>query len=263
MRVHRDRGSGEGGPDMSGLMILGVCGSPRNGNSAFLLGEAMKAAAEAAPVGSRLESYTFRGKKFRACSSCYKCGELGGECVIKDDFQALRDLWVAADVVIYSVPVYHMGMPGQVKCFIDRLGNSLFARYSPLYPPGRESLPRHLKAIGGIAQGIHAFSGQESTLTQLVNHALLMQCVPVSGDMWECYIGAGGWTSNAIEKDALATQVAGGGFDAGVVAKAARDVGRRCVETALLLRAGGLAERARLADDPTYTPFLERISGNG
>ena len=30
-----------------------------------------------------------------------------------------------ADAHLYSVPVYHVGIPGQVKCFIDRLGNTI------------------------------------------------------------------------------------------------------------------------------------------
>lgn len=171
------------------MRILGISGSPRKGNSDYLLAQALDAGAEAAGPDVVVDYWSVRGKKLRPCTACFRCADLGGECSIADDFQAARDLWVAADVVIYAVPVYHMGIPGQLKCFIDRLGNSLFARYAGLFPPGTESLPKHLKVIAGIAQGIHIFSGQEATLTQLVNHALLMQCVPSSGDMWQCYIG--------------------------------------------------------------------------
>jgi len=238
---------------------LGISASPRKGNSEFLLKEAMGAARAASPEGTVFDTYSLRGKKMAPCVSCFRCGERGGECVIEDDFQALRDLWLAADVILYSVPVYHMGMPGQLKCFIDRLGNSLFGRYRHLFPPDRDSLPKHLKVIGSIAQGVHIFSGQEHVLTDMINHTLLMQCIPANGDMWECYIGAGGWTSNDIDRKALEKQSEEGTFDATVAVRAARDLGRRAVELALILRAGGRAMRDELAQDPAYTPFLERI----
>ncbi|RJQ04799.1 MAG: flavodoxin family protein [Bacillota bacterium] len=244
---------------MTRLTVLGICGSPRPGNSEFLLDKALDAAHEVDPVAVECLRYTVRGKKMAPCLSCFRCGELGGECVIKDSFQEARDLWLRADVVIYSVPVYHMGLPGQLKCFIDRLGNSLFGRYRHLFPPGVDSLPRHLKVIAGIAQGVHLCSGQEHALTDIVNHALLMQCVPVTGDMWESYIGAAGWTANDIERAALSKQFEEGRQNAELLVKAARDVGRRATETALVLRAGVLARESLLKTDPTYLPLLERV----
>ncbi len=240
------------------MHILGISGSPRKGNSEFLLAQALEAATAAAP-GAAVETWSVRGKKLHPCTACGRCTKHEGECIIRDDFQGIRDLWLQADVVIYSVPVYHMGLPGQLKCLLDRLGNSLFARYAKLFAPGHESLPKHLKVVGNIAQGIHLHSGQESTLVQLVNHALLMQCVPSAGDMWECYIGAGAWTSNAVERTALQDQAGRGMFDAQAAVKAARDVGKRAVEMARILRAGAAALRDELSADPVYSPFLARL----
>lgn len=248
---------------MPKLMVLGVCGSPRRGNSEYLLGEALEAARLVDPDGIETATYSVRGKKLGPCISCFRCGELAGECVIKDDFAEARDLWLKADVVIYSVPVYHMGLPGQLKCFIDRLGNSLFGRYRHLFPPGVDALPRHLKIIGGIAQGVHLCSGQEHALTDLINHALLMQCIPVTGDLWEAYIGAAGWTNCDINPSALAQQFDAGRDNARILVKASRDVGRRAAETALILRAGLLARREFLAKDPAYSPLLERLGAGG
>jgi len=47
---------------------------------------------------------------------------------------------------VYSVPVYDLGIPGQVKFFIDRLGNPI-NNYC-----GVPSV-RFLKVIGAIAKG--------------------------------------------------------------------------------------------------------------
>src|SRR5659263_212162 len=96
------------------LKVLGICGSPRKGNSEFLLEKAMEAATSVKLDIVECTTYSIRGKKFSPCVACGRCVALDGECIIKDDFQELRDLWVQADVIIYSVPIYHMGMPGQL-----------------------------------------------------------------------------------------------------------------------------------------------------
>jgi multimeric flavodoxin WrbA len=241
------------------IRVLGVSGSPRRGNSAYLLDQALEAAREAGRGRAESRTFSFRAKKFGPCLGCGECEQRRGECAFQDSFQELRDLWLWADVVVYSVPVYHMSVPGQVKCFLDRLGNSLFFRYADLLPPGVCTLPKQLKAIGAIAQGCHTFSGQEHTLTDLINHALVMQCVPVAGDLWEAYIGAGGWTANEVDVQALARQQEAGSLDAGVAVRAARSVGKRCVEVATLLKEGAAARRAELAKDPLYRPLLDRL----
>lgn len=244
---------------MKQLNVLGICGSTRKGNSEYLLDQAIQSAHEAAPDVVSCTSYSVRGKKFGPCVACGKCGENSGECIIKDDFQQLRDLWIDADVIIYSVPVYHMGMPGQLKCFIDRLGNSTFGRYKGLYESGFEKLPKLLKVVGSIAQGVHICSGQEHTLTDLINHALLMQCIPVTGDMWQSYIGGGGWTSNDVDRNALKKQLEANQYDAQVAVQSAKDVGRRAVEIALMLRNGAAAMENELKKDASYKPFLDRV----
>ncbi|HOL17595.1 MAG TPA: flavodoxin family protein [Bacillota bacterium] len=244
---------------MRKLQVLGISGSPRKGNSEYLLKHALEAAREVQPEGVETIEYSFRGKKMGPCIACGYCDRHPGECSTKDDFAALRRLWMEADVIIYSVPVYHMSMPGQLKCFIDRLGNSLFGEFKHLFKPGEESLPKLLKVIGSIAQGCHIFSGQEHALTDLINHALLMQSVPVTGDMWQSYIGGGGWTSTEIDRKALQNQYEREQYDAVVAVKAARDVGKRAVEICLLLHAGILARQEELSRDPAYKPLLDRL----
>ncbi len=113
------------------IKVLGICGSPRVGNSKFLLEEALDSA-KAVNDNVEVEYYSIRGKKFSGCVMCQACAK-DGECIIKDDFQELLEKWIEADVILYSVPVYHMGMPAQLKAFLDRLGNSLFGRYVRIF----------------------------------------------------------------------------------------------------------------------------------
>lgn len=235
------------------IRLAAICGSPRKGgNSAFLLEQAVRAAEES--LGDRVDttSYSLAGKSFAPCDACNRCAKLG-DCRIEDDFQELRTLWMDADAVIYSVPVYHYYIPGQLKCFIDRLGNS-----ADSYRGGR--ILKSLKVIGAIAQGAHLFSGQEHAIAELVHHALSMGCVPMSGDCWESYVGAGGWTQASGRKDSLKKLYAAGHEDARVAVHAAATLGRRVAQVALLLKAGGSHHRELLEVDGGYEDFLERLS---
>jgi multimeric flavodoxin WrbA len=238
---------------MDKIRLLGISGSPRpRGNSRYLLEVALEAATE---LGSSVETEVYsiggKGKSFAPCDSCYSCVRTG-ECRIKDSFQELRDKWLAADVIIYSVPVYHMTYPAQLRAFIDRLGNHLFGYYG-----GRIS--KHLKAIGIIAQGSHLFSGQEHTITDLVNHALIMGCIPVAGDIWESYIGVGGWTENDSRNNAIAKLFEEGSKDAQVTVRASRSLGKRTVQVAMIVKCGALANADLLRADGGFDAFYRRI----
>jgi len=236
------------------ITLLGICGSPRpKGNSRYLLEVALEAAAQAGGDRLRTELFTIAGKEYKPCTSCYTCGSRQGNCFQQDDFSELRDKWAAADAIIYSVPVYHLGIPGQLKCFIDRLGNSLWSYYGGV-------VAKSLRVFGFVTQGAHIFAGQEHTLTALVNHALVMGGIPVTGDPWESYIGAAGWTACGDRKDSLRRLVQAEDRDALVTLRAARSMGRRVAQMALLVRAGGLALCEELEADGGYSIFLQRLA---
>jgi len=238
---------------MEKIELLGICGSPRKtGNSRFLLEKALKGAREAAPDAVQAEVYSLAGKQIGPCISCFRCVK-AGDCTTKDDFQEMRDKWVAADALIYAVPVYHMGIPAQLKCFIDRLGNSLFSFYGG-------HLSRNLKTVGVVVQGSHIFAGQEQVMLTLISHAVLMSCVPVAGDPWQSYLGAAGWTRDQARKDSLRRLYDEEEADAEVAVSAAESLGKRVVQTAQLIRSGGVAHREMLEKDGAYTAFLNRLA---
>jgi multimeric flavodoxin WrbA len=234
------------------VKLLGICGSPRkSGNSRFLLERSLASAEASLGEALKAELYSFAGKEIAPCKSCFRCVDLG-ECVFEDDFQELRDKWASADAILYSVPVYHMGVPGQVKCFIDRLGNSLGGQ--------GESVSKDLKTVGVIAQGADIFAGQEQVMTYLVNHAICMSCLPVAGDPCQSYIGAAGWTCNRLEKDSLQRLHSDGETDAQIAVAAAESLGKRVAQIALLVKCGGVACVEMLAADGSYGPFLGRLA---
>lgn len=238
---------------MNTLRLLGICGSPRPaGNSRYLLDLSVEAAQRAAGERLQVETVGVAGLTLQPCTSCYRCGKRQGECYIDDDFAYLRDKWAASDAIIYSVPVYHLGIPGQLKCFIDRLGNSLWSYFGGV-------VAKSLRVIGVVTQGAHLFAGQEQVATQLIHHTLVMGGIPVTGDPWESYIAAAGWTRCGNRKNALPRLVEQGDEDALIAVRAARSLGRRVAQMTLLVRAGGSELYDELAADGGYSIFLERI----
>lgn len=235
------------------VMVLGIVGSPRkDGNSAYLLKHALGAAENYSPDEVEVEEYSLVGRRFAPCLACRKCVELKGECTQKDDFQELRDRWMGADAIIYSVPVYHMSIPGQLKCFIDRLGNSLYSYYGGV-------VPRQYKVIGAIAQGSHIFSGQEHTITDLINHALIMGCIPVTGDAWQSYIGTAGWTKKSADRGSMQRLYEQSDFDAVAAVDSAKSLGKRVAEVALMIKAGAKLRKEIIMKDLLCRPFIERV----
>ena len=103
------------------MKVIGVCGSPRRGNSEWMLGQVM---AEAAAQGAEVETLLLRKMDVRLCRGCLRC-EAGGKdrpgvCAIKDDMNALYPRLLAADAFVLATPGYFEMLSGLLKNFIDR-----------------------------------------------------------------------------------------------------------------------------------------------
>ena len=61
-------------------------------------------------------------QKIHYCTGCLTCMYMTeGKCVYDDDYGAFFEKYLAADLVIWSMPVYFYGMPAGVKAFFDRM----------------------------------------------------------------------------------------------------------------------------------------------
>jgi len=239
---------------MNTLCLLGVAASPRReANSLFLLEKAIEGAEEVGEGALSVTRFSFHNKRIAPCAQCYQCDKTKGDCVIQDDFLPLRDSWLAADIVFYSVPVWHLSIPSQLKSFFDRLGQSLSKRYR-CERRGEQAL--HLKVVGNIAQGMDIFSGQERALLDLMNHAVLQNCLPVSG---ETYIGVGGWARWSRSPHRIESLAEEGDDAALFSVRAAKSLGRRAVQLAMIVKAGVQDMEDFLCRDAAFQPVLERL----
>jgi len=72
---------------------LGICGSPRYGNSEFLLKTSLETAKSVAPEYVETEFYTLAGKTIYTCDFCLLCLEYE-DCMVKDNFHELKEKWL-------------------------------------------------------------------------------------------------------------------------------------------------------------------------
>jgi multimeric flavodoxin WrbA len=103
------------------MKIVGVCGSPRKGNTEWMLSKLLETAAKS---GADTELLLLRKMNVRTCRGCLTCDEGGkerkGVCIIKDDMTGVYPKLVAADVIVLATPVYFEMLSGLLKNFLDR-----------------------------------------------------------------------------------------------------------------------------------------------
>jgi len=103
------------------MKILGVSGSPRKGNTEWMVERVLEAAWGA---GVETELILLRKVDVEICCGCLTC-EVGrdrkpGVCVIKDDMQPLLAKMLAADGIVFGTPVYFYMLSALLKNFMDR-----------------------------------------------------------------------------------------------------------------------------------------------
>jgi multimeric flavodoxin WrbA len=165
------------------------------------------------------------------------------ECVLKDDFQEFRTKWLNSDGIIWSVPIYHMGPPSRVRAAIDRM-NELRFQTSHFYK--QQQYPRLMSAGGAIIQGGSLYGGQEITMQFFMHHFMLLQCLPVTADMPESYMGVGGMVRSkemALENQDLL--------------RLSESLGQRVADMARIKKAGMLLAQDSLPDE--YFPSREKM----
>ena len=230
------------------ISLLGVSASPRkNGNSTYVLEEAFKATERFDAADVVTERFEFVGKRMSPCVACYGCIDAKGECILRDDFQELRDLWVKADAVLYSIPIFAMSIPGQLKCFLDRLANSLVFR--------EDESRKNLKVAGTISQGMHFAAGQESVIRDMTNVSMLLGCLPLAGDS---YNGVRGWTCEKLSRSALRKSAEAGDEATDRLVRESQHLVTDLLTVSLLIHSGARANADWLAGQTDYASVLRR-----
>ena len=99
------------------MKIIGISGSPRKGNTEFMVKTCLEACKKA---GAETELILLRQKKIRHCDGCDSCYETGKGCHIKDDMQKVYKSLFNSETWVLGSPNYFKNVSGLMKDFIDR-----------------------------------------------------------------------------------------------------------------------------------------------
>jgi multimeric flavodoxin WrbA len=142
------------------LRILGIMGSPRLGGNTDLLLDAALIGAHS--QGAEVEKIVVDKLNISPCREHYGCLE-DGNCIIRDDMDALYPKLLDADGIVVASPMFFYGITAQLKALIDRC-QALWARKHVL----KQSWPgagRKGAFIGvGATKGETLFDGSKATV---------------------------------------------------------------------------------------------------
>ncbi|MHB8124577.1 MAG: flavodoxin family protein [Desulfitobacteriaceae bacterium] len=143
--------------------ILVLTGSPRsNGNSDMMADAFIKGALSA---GHEVTKFETARKKISGCKACNTCWSKGKPCSFQDDFDELAPLLEAADVIVFSTPLYWFGFPAQIKVAIDKM-------YAYTGKDCKRSLKikESLLLVCGADEGMKIFDGIIATYREIANY---------------------------------------------------------------------------------------------
>ena len=166
-------------------MIVGICGSPREQATDYVLKEALRMLNE---KGFETRFWTIRGKHVGFCTHCDFCLK-NKECAFKDGMQEVYALLKDAKGIIFATPVYNGGASAQTKTIMDRCRAAVAG--DPDFFRGKIGM--------GIALGGDRAGGQENALMQILTFYILNGAVPVSGGFFGANLGATFWTKDTLE----------------------------------------------------------------
>jgi NAD(P)H-dependent FMN reductase len=103
------------------VTVLALIGSPRKGGNTDIMADQLLSAAKDQGADTSkiyLDDYHIRPIG-EVCDNSRQREDPRSD----DDFPALLERFLAADVIIWSTPVYWQGLSGQMKCFLDRMSS--------------------------------------------------------------------------------------------------------------------------------------------
>ncbi len=162
------------------MLVLGICGSPRQGFTEKVLIRALGWLEE---KGFSTHFFTVRGKELGYCRHCDFCLR-HGRCALEDDMQGLYPYLQEAKGLILATPVYNGGCSAQLKTVMDRTRALLVSHPDALR--GKVGM--------GIAVGGDRIGGQELALLQIHTFYLLNGVIPISGGALGANLGATFWS---------------------------------------------------------------------
>jgi len=142
------------------LRILGIMGSPRIGGNTDLLLDAALSGARS--QGDEVEKIVVDRLNISPCREHYGCLQ-DGNCVIRDDMDALYAKLLDADAIIVASPMFFYGITAQLKALIDRC-QALWSRKHVLKQTWPGAGRKGAFIAVGATRGETLFDGSKATV---------------------------------------------------------------------------------------------------
>ena len=166
------------------MKIIGICGSPREGASEFLLKKALDDLEKEESFETKFVSV--KDKDISPCTHCNDCVESKGKCSISDDMDEIYEALKEADGIIMASPIHFGSISAQLKAVIDRCQAMIM-----------EDLDIFKNKVGiSIVVGGDRSGGQELAIQQINTFYLLNKIIPVSGGSFGANLGACLWSQD-------------------------------------------------------------------
>ena len=166
------------------MKIVGICGSPRDGASEYLLKRALSELDKEDSFETTFISV--KDKDISPCTHCNECVESKGKCSISDDMDEIYKALIEADGIIMASPIHFGSISAQLKAVIDRCQAMIM-----------EDLDIFKNKVGiSIVVGGDRSGGQELAIQQINTFYLLNKIIPLSGGSFGANLGACLWSQD-------------------------------------------------------------------
>ena len=168
------------------MKVFGICASPRNGTTEYVLRQALKILES---HDFETEIFTCHAKDLKPCLHCDYCLE-NKKCIIQDDMGEVYENLQDADGIILATPVQSGSVSANLSIIMDRTRALEAIDYNLLRGKIGMSI-----AVGGDRTG-----GQDFAHLSNVTYFMIHGIIPVSGGPFGSNLGASFWSQDSIDE---------------------------------------------------------------
>ena len=168
------------------MKVFGICASPRNGTTEYVLRQALKILES---HDFETEIFTCHAKDLKPCLHCDYCLE-NKKCIIQDDMGEVYKNLQDADGIILATPVQSGSVSSNLSIIMDRTRALEAIDYNLLRGKIGMSI-----AVGGDRTG-----GQDFAHLSNVTYFMIHGIIPVSGGPFGSNLGASFWSQDSIDE---------------------------------------------------------------
>ncbi len=168
------------------MKVFGICASPRNGTTEYVLRQALKILES---HDFETEIFTCHAKDLKPCLHCDYCLE-NKKCIIQDDMGEVYENLQDADGIILATPVQSGSVSSNLSIIMDRTRALEAIDYNLLRGKIGMSI-----AVGGDRTG-----GQDFAHLSNVTYFMIHGIIPVSGGPFGSNLGASFWSQDSIDE---------------------------------------------------------------